>query len=207
MLKNVDAKTYFPFLTIQDKSIDTVRAIHRKRYKIAYLILAHEKISCLMTMMDALYSHEAIYLIHVDAHYPEFKKKVMDWVKTTKWDNVYVMSKSFYGQWGGSSLVFMELEGFFQLMDMAEWDYVINLSVHDYPLANTSTIHHILEKTPQKSYIGHWVGDSETFRRISHVGIISKAKKRIRIDFDRLRLFTLGDRFYPVKQLQWMVTT
>ena len=116
-----------------------------------------------------------------------------------------MMDGSFNGQWGGSSLVFIELEGFFQLIDLAEWDYVINLSVHDYPLANTSTIHQILELTPQKSYLTEWVGDPETLRRLSYTGLVSKDKMSITIDFRRPRLFPWVNRYPLNKQSQWMV--
>jgi hypothetical protein len=214
VLKHVDAKIYFPFLTINQDIVKTTQIdLHarvfdpsKKRYKIAYFIMAHDKKECLITMMDALYSTEGIYLIHIDANYPEFKQEIVEWVDRSMWDNVRVMDKSFFGQWGGSSLVFIELEGFFQLLQMAEWDYVINLSAHDYPLANTSTIHHILQITPGRSYIGHWAGNEETFRRLSCIAIRSNSKKEIVIDYAQPRQFTLGDRFFPMIQTQWMVS-
>lgn len=177
----------------------------KKRYKIAYFIMAHANKKCLMAMMDALYSTEAIYLIHVDANFPDFKEEIKEWVEYSKFNNVHVMKASFYGQWGSSSLVFIELEGFFQLIDMAEWDYVINLSVYDYPLANTSTIHYILEKTPQKSYLAYWAGDLETMRRLSFTAFTSESKKHFVIDFRRPRFFPWVGRFTPMKQSQWMV--
>ena len=47
----------------------------KKRYKIAYFIMAHGNKDCLVTLMDALYSEEAIYLIHIDANFPDLKLK------------------------------------------------------------------------------------------------------------------------------------
>ena len=177
-----------------------------KKYKIAYLIMVHENLECISKLMDALYSNDAIYLFHIDSNADQdFKKEMIQGVKNLKYRNVYIMDKSFHGQWGGASLVFIELEGFYQLLDLADWDYVINLSAYDYPLANTSTIHQILEKTPQKSHIGNWNGDPETMRRMSYTSVVSKSKKEMIIDFRQTRLFPWVSRFLIKKQSQWMV--
>ncbi|KAJ3413137.1 hypothetical protein HDV05_008475 [Chytridiales sp. JEL 0842] len=55
------------------------------------------------------------------------------------------------------SLVYAWLEGFWELLDAAEWTHIINLSVRDFPLKQSRHIHRWLAKRGQKSlgYLGH----------------------------------------------------
>ena len=46
---------------------------------------------------------------------------------------------------GSSSIVIAQLEGYFQLLDLADWDYAINLSAEDFPLMSTAAMHKTLE--------------------------------------------------------------
>jgi hypothetical protein len=44
--------------------------------------------------------------------------------------------------------VIAQLEGYFQLLDLADWDYAINLSAEDFPLMSTAAMHKKLEVCP-----------------------------------------------------------
>jgi hypothetical protein len=46
---------------------------------------------------------------------------------------------------GSPYIVIAQLEGYFQLLDLADWDYAINLSAEDFPLMSTAAIHKKLE--------------------------------------------------------------
>jgi hypothetical protein len=46
---------------------------------------------------------------------------------------------------GSSSIVLAQLEGYFQLLDLGDWDYAINLSADDFPLMSTAAMHKKLQ--------------------------------------------------------------
>ena len=101
-------------------------------------------------LLEAMYSKEGLFLIHVDKKnailQSELEKKIKShsFINTT-YHNVFIMKNSFYLQWGSSSIVFAQLEGFYQMLDLGDWDYIINLSAYDYPLYSTNAIHkHLL---------------------------------------------------------------
>ena len=73
-------------------------------------------------------------------------------------DNVYISETSYHGLWGHISLVWMQLNGFFELLDLADWDHVINLSASDYPLRSSMDIHKwlSLEKNKGMSFAEDW---------------------------------------------------
>jgi hypothetical protein len=60
-------------------------------------------------------------------------------------NNVFLAEKRYGGIWGHISLVWMQLSGFWELLDIADWDYVINLSAFDFPLRKTPEIHQFLK--------------------------------------------------------------
>ncbi|KAI9192945.1 uncharacterized protein BJ171DRAFT_33426 [Polychytrium aggregatum] len=118
-----------------------------KHYKLAYFLMMHEGIENVKLVLRAIYDPEAIVLIHVDSHRPKIHKEITEYVCATYRQHIYVMRRSLPLAWGGSGIVFAQIAGFFNLHDLARWDYVINLSGYDYPLMSTSTIHDILEVT------------------------------------------------------------
>ena len=65
-----------------------------------------------------------------------------------------------------------ELEGYFQLLDLADWDYAINLSAEDFPLMSTEAIHKKLEVIILKIL--------KLFRRIPEKAIYSIGKRNTR---------------------------
>ncbi|KAJ3154325.1 hypothetical protein HDU89_008393 [Geranomyces variabilis] len=181
----------------------------RLRYKLAYLLLVHERLDIFATLFAALYSTDAIFLIHVDSKRAQFKAKVHEWLDGhevyTDAQNVFVMQNPFNLNWGASSIVFGQLEGFFTLMDLADWDYVINLSGYDYPIRNTGAIHAILERDPGKVYIEHWT-DPETEWRLERAFFLAKSQTAVRTPTAAPdRRFALDHRFRAMKHHQWMI--
>lgn len=133
----------------QPHSAPTEPLPHRRKYKIAYLLLVHERLDIFSTLFEGLYDQDGLFLIHVDNKRFEFKTQIHLWLQThqvyKESQNIFVMDNSFNLNWGASSIVFGQLEGFFTLMDIGEWDYVVNLSGYDYPLRSSKAIHAILE--------------------------------------------------------------
>jgi hypothetical protein len=127
----------------------------------------HNDFDSAVGVIESLLDDYVTILIHVDAKAPAFKKRIEQYCQgLIKQDEslkgrLQVMNKSFNGQWGHSSLVFMQLEGFFELLRMnRHWKYAINLSGKDYPLRyNDAIYHYLLEKFAGKSLIEFFPSD------------------------------------------------
>ncbi|KAJ3415761.1 hypothetical protein HDV05_004225 [Chytridiales sp. JEL 0842] len=82
----------------------------------------------------------------------EQKQQPMPKVETSKTSkpikrrNVFLSKERFEGRWGDISLVWMQLGGFFELAQIADWDFVINMSANDYPLRSSREMHRWLSK-------------------------------------------------------------
>ncbi|KAI8894641.1 core-2/I-branching enzyme-domain-containing protein [Globomyces pollinis-pini] len=154
----------------------------RKKYKLAYLIMVHEKngFPQLSQLLEILDDGDAIILIHVDAR----TQSNALYLLLTKWiqerqlkfpdTSVYMAQNRFFNIWGHISLVFTQLSGFWELLDMADWDYVINLSNYDWPIKRNAQIHRLLSQDQYagKNFIEYWPDTSdlaERFYRI-HLG-------------------------------------
>lgn len=138
----------------------------RKKYKLAYLIMAHDKngFNALVKLLELLDDGDAILLIHIDARpsSDSLFQSVSEYVqdrKLSRPDSAIFMAKNrFANIWGHISLVFTQLSGFWELHDLADWDYVINLSNFDYPIKRNAQIHRFLSQ-PQykgKNFIEYW---------------------------------------------------
>ena len=58
----------------------------------------------------------------------------------------------FFKNRGSGYIVLAQLEGYFQLLDLADWDYAINISVDDFPLMSTGAIHQKLQVIIMNAY-------------------------------------------------------
>ncbi|KAJ3094491.1 hypothetical protein HDU97_008019, partial [Phlyctochytrium planicorne] len=123
----------------------------RRKYQIAYLLMVHGDIDVLENikyLLGELDDGSAIILIHVDAGSQELHDVVSAYVteRETQMNemnyphsvpvpgNVFMAKRRYRGAWGYVSLVWIEISGFWELMDLAEWHHVINLSAQDIPL-------------------------------------------------------------------------
>ena len=110
----------------------------------------------LKLLVEKLNDNDAIILIHVDDKSKSLKEKVKSWIAEI--DNVHLSTKSYDGRWGHSSLVHMQLYGLFELFDIADWDYVINLSNYDWPMMSNQQIYKYLDDPTRKgkTWVNHW---------------------------------------------------
>ncbi|KAI8847060.1 hypothetical protein BC829DRAFT_444809 [Chytridium lagenaria] len=118
-------------LTIKDSG-------KRRQYKLAFLLMVHGKASNIdnvINLINILDDGSAIILIHVDLNPTTFTNK---------------STVTFHGYWGHISLVWMQLSGFWELLDLADWDHVINLSAADYPLRYSRDMHSMLSSPAYK---------------------------------------------------------
>lgn len=168
LLIQLDPVTYFksvlPAIIPRSSSLKG----DRQHFKIAYLLMLHDMhgYDQAVGLLKLLDDGEAIIMIHIDkrceslsllARLKEYlfirEKELVD-----RFPNVYFAERTFSNAWGHSSLIFTQLSGFWELIDMADWDFIINLSNYDYPLKNNSVIHDILSRDEykDKNWIEYW---------------------------------------------------
>jgi hypothetical protein len=170
LLKRINGQNYFKDII---PSITPSVAVKEKRhYKIAYLFMVHEKngFKQLCSTLEILDDGDAIILIHVDgrAQSNELFGLIDAWIQKRKESTnpssaIHLAKKRFSNIWGHISLVFTQLSGFWELLDMADWDYILNVSNYDYPLKSNSELHEILSKpeTKNKNFIQYWTDTSK----------------------------------------------
>ncbi len=142
---------------------------NRRQFKLAYLIMAHsmapQAFFNLQDMVELFDDGQAIIMIHVDAKSAELQRKVTKWLderhseKLPDQVNVFLQKNVFDNIWGHISLVYTQLAGFWELQDLADWEYVINLSCHDYPLRRNNEIYSYLTSSSRggKIWINYWM--------------------------------------------------
>lgn len=138
----------------------------RNKFKIAYLILLEtgKGFDQLLHLIDILDDGHAILLIRACVTnvqgYENIKSHLAGRNKPRP--NVYLSSNRFHLIPNHKNLLLSELSGYFELLHMAKWDYVINLTPNDYPLRRNSAIKRILDLHKGKSWIESW-SDSSRF--------------------------------------------
>lgn len=112
----------------------------------------------LKELIKVLDDSSGIILIHVDTKDPFLYTFVTEFAEQRKASGTVFLAKHRYKTIPGhASILFTQLSGYFELLDLAEWDYVINLSNYDWPLRHTAAIHQNLAKFPGYSYIDFFV--------------------------------------------------
>jgi hypothetical protein len=110
-------------------------------------------------LLEMLDDGDAIILIHVDARAKSqiLYQRMQAWIEDRaeaigRTPNIHLAKHRFSNIWGHISLVFTQLSGFWELLDMADWDYLINLSNYDYPIKRNAYIHEILDRPLYKNH-------------------------------------------------------
>ncbi|KAJ3092188.1 hypothetical protein HK102_010008 [Quaeritorhiza haematococci] len=143
----------------------------KPHYKLAYLIMVHTPTGFpnLKNIIDILDDGMAIILIHVDGNSPDYRSNIESWLEERRnskgggESNVLLSKHSYQVIWGHISIVYAQLACFWELWDKARWDYVINLSNYDFPLAKNADIYRILTspKYVGKNWIELWLDSNE----------------------------------------------
>lgn len=119
---------------------------------IAYLILVHRYPDQFKRMFKAIFDPGNVYLIHVDKNSAgHIAEEVRIFLKN--YPNASML-ESEKAQWGGYSLVNIELRGMTQLLKTnRSWSHFINLSGQDFPLKTQGYIQKFLADNPGKEFI------------------------------------------------------
>ena len=177
LLKQINPENYFK--DIIPAIAPPKDNIQKKHYKIAYLIMVHEKkgFRQLCSTLELLDDGDGIVLIHVDAkpQSNEMFNLLESWIKKRSFafpdSSIFIAKQRFSSIWGHISLVFTQLSGFWELLDMADWDYILNISNYDYPLKSNAEIHEILSRpeTRGKNFIEYWTATGKFYRNESFI--------------------------------------
>ncbi|KAI8903508.1 core-2/I-branching enzyme-domain-containing protein [Gorgonomyces haynaldii] len=165
LLKSIDPQEYFkPVL----RNIVPEPTRDRVHYKMAYLLMIHELsgLPHVQHLLERLDDGHAIILVHVDAR-PKSSSlyyQLQHWIYKRGSAHIHLAKNRFKNVWGHISLVFTQLSGFWELLDLADWDFVVNLSNYDYPIKSNSEIHKHLSKEP-KNWIEYWPDTSDLSER------------------------------------------
>ena len=168
LLVTVDPEAYFSPILPSIKKTKPISA--KPRYLIAYMILVSnpQGINQLSMLLDVLDDGNAIILLQVDKGVPNLIQRVERDLKKRERQkpsgpiNIHLSSYAFTHVPSHISTIFANLNGFWELADLADWDFVINLSTFDWPLRNNENIYHHLKKHPGAIWIDYW-SDSKTF--------------------------------------------
>lgn len=148
-LHSIHPPSYFPSLSLSDSTqnedtsmgskspapLPATPSQARPKYKIAYQILAHDikSLANLRLLIQKLDTPDSIILVHIDIKSTKLRKAIEELLEIRKINkqrnNVFLQKVCFGVIWGHISVVFAQLQGFYELLDLADWEYVINLSV------------------------------------------------------------------------------
>lgn len=155
ILRTIDAEIALPFLNYKPKYTHENSKPH---YNLAYMLLVHENPDNVKALIDALSDPTVFIYIHIDVGSPSsFVEEISKYIAER--ENVAIMPTTFAISWCHVSLLYVEIRAFFDLLDMIDFDYVINLSGADYPLKSAATIYRSLERIPGSNWL--WWDDSK----------------------------------------------
>lgn len=118
----------------------------------------------LKMLLDNLDDGQAIILIHVEKTQKALYDTLVEYIETREKEkmkpgagNIFLAKNRYNNILGHVSLVYSYLSGYFELRDLADWDFVINLSNYDWPLRRNHDVHRVLNANPGACYIDYWV--------------------------------------------------
>jgi hypothetical protein len=106
------------------------------------------------------------------------------------------------------------LQGFFELLDLADWDFVINLSAYDWPVRSTQDIYDSLIKHGDSSWIEYWRDPDSIlllFLLLGSAGRLTRPHITLAEYKGPIHSKVTGLRWWPFptfhayKQHQWMI--
>ncbi|KAI9002742.1 core-2/I-branching enzyme-domain-containing protein [Gaertneriomyces semiglobifer] len=189
----------------------------RKKYQMAYLLTLHDPgtFTQSIELIRSLNDTSALFLIHISLQSSPLHERFTTYLLQYPSPNVHLSQTRYNAFWGHVSIVHMQLSGFFELLDLGEWKYVINLSGHDWPLRTSQQIYESLEREGYKwrgwEHIQKMGDINELPTRLfrPHFGLTSRPHP----DFSTQHPSSLGLAPLPFpnykicKQHQWMILT
>ncbi|KAJ3206082.1 hypothetical protein HDU67_008406 [Dinochytrium kinnereticum] len=230
MLNVVSAANY---MRSRVPHVDPVRHLKsRPSYKVAYLILAaggKEVIENIEYQINKLDDGSAIFLIHVETTSKPLINAIRKRVKPNRViserrgmtslqhqnasgkmfsDHVYLMEKQYRAISDHASMVWMQLNGYFQLLDLANWDVVINLMPQDVPVKSASDIAAVFARSENKGklFIQHYYPEVHTASRMLLQNVLSSGRQNVYYD-EAVLLFPPFHSWRFCEHSPWMILT
>jgi hypothetical protein len=169
LLRTIDSQSALPFLNYaSEQPPDRSNSDSKPHYNLAYVILVHNNPKKVEALVDALSDPTVFIYLHIDLSAPDsFKTSIRKLAKSRQ--NIAIMPTEFAISWGHISLLWVEFRAFFDLLDLIDFDYVINLSGSDYPLKSAKTIYQHLERRPGSNWIYWNDGSWQIEHRLDHM--------------------------------------
>jgi hypothetical protein len=159
ILRTIDADVALPFLNYNGKS-----SLSKPRYNLAYIIVVHDNLGNVLALISALDDPSVFIYVHIDMSAPKSFREALQNVANTR-TNVVVMPTAFSVTWGHITVLWAQLRAFFDLLDLVDFEYVINLSGSDYPIKSPQSIYHHLQLRPGNNWLW-WEDDPEVHSRM-----------------------------------------
>jgi hypothetical protein len=164
VLRTIDATATFPFLNYDGNQIarPLPNSTSKPHYQLAYVVMVHSNAENVAALIDALADPTVFIYLHVDLVADEaFHQQMRDLVRNRY--HIYLTPNPLSVSWSHVSLIWVEIRAFFDLLDLINFEYVINLSGADYPLKSANTIYRHLEKKPGSNWIWWSTGGKNTW--------------------------------------------
>ncbi|KAI8839607.1 hypothetical protein BC829DRAFT_492792 [Chytridium lagenaria] len=215
LLRRVDPVNYLTPIIPSVKPTPSIIPGPRRKYKVAYLLMVHgepKMLENVVELIDQLDDGSALILIHVDQKWKLLHSLIATYIDQREASinaklrpndppepcNVYMAKHRFDGLWGHSSLVRMQLSGFWELLDLADWE-------------RSREIYRVLEMEKHRghNWIEHWDDNVESASRISRPHVP-------KFERNMFRMMNIGDAgllsppftwWKTPKCHQWMILT
>lgn len=134
ILRTINAEAAFPFLNY-DGNLSPKHELSitsKPSYRLAYVLMVHSNTDNIAALINALADPTVFIYIHVDLGASEsFHEEIRKLVEGRT--DIAIMPTPFAVAWAHISLIWVELRAFFDLLDLIQFEYIINLSGTDYP--------------------------------------------------------------------------
>ncbi|KAJ3197618.1 hypothetical protein HDU67_003692, partial [Dinochytrium kinnereticum] len=177
LLHSVNAADYFSSLVpaIVPAPRKRERGQRKRFYKLAYLITVRGEPTItanVKNLIEELDDGSAIILIHVDSDADKIYEDLQLFTqaredrmrarlppaRSKETGNVHFSKTRFRSVSKHISLLWIQLNGYWELLDLAYWDHVVNLSALDVPLRKSREVQRLLGLPENRglNFISHW---------------------------------------------------
>ena len=127
-----------------------------EQVRICYLLILHGRsVRQITRMFKVIYTPQDYYILHVDARHHYLYSSLQQIFNDLNFKNVVFQTNRFTPIWGGVSLLTTIKDAIRQAIyekNFAHWDFFINLSFADYPIAHREHLRLFLSLNKGKSF-------------------------------------------------------
>lgn len=155
-----------PPFSLRNQSIEENKLLYNQLKKdhkllriVFFLTLSRRDFRQSLRLLNSIYDEHHYYYVHVDAKSIYLGLKLRQMLNETMLSNVIIADWSIEAIWLGPSLMDVHFRAFSELISLKRqgiwnWDYVINLSESDYPIAPMEEFTLYLRENYGMNFIG-----------------------------------------------------